>query len=247
MFENIRIVLLKTSHPGNIGSVARAMKNMGFENLYLVKPHHFPSPEATALAGGAKDVLEKAKKVESLEEALQGCHLVLGLSSRVRKISWPILEMREAVDKVTQHLLENSKLQIAFLLGQEQSGLSNEELEKCHYQVNIAANPAYASLNLAQAVQILTYELRKAFLNHANSLPVVLESEITTTEEMEGFYVHLEAVLRDIQFLDPAQSPLLMTRLRRLFSRAGPDKIELNVLRGMLTAIQKRYRKECSS
>lgn len=254
MFENVRIILIRTTHPGNIGAVARAMKNMGFSRLYLVNPRTFPTEEASALAGSAEDILEQAIVINTLEEAVADCHWVLGLSARERSIAWPSLEARNAATEIVKNLQENDKAQIAFVFGQEQSGLSNEELEKCHFQVIIPANPTYTSLNLAQAVQVMTYELRMAFLSHLShtkeksekeknensekNKPGSDEAEKATHAEMEGFYIQLEAVLRQIQFLGK-DSPLLMTRLRRFFNRRDPDKIELNILRGILTALQK--------
>jgi tRNA (cytidine32/uridine32-2'-O)-methyltransferase len=249
MFENVRIILIRTTHPGNIGSVARAMKNMGFSRLYLVNPRTFPAEEASALAGSAGDILAQAIVTNSLEEAVADCHWVLGLSARERSIAWPSLEARNAATEIVKNLQENDRAQIAFVFGQEQSGLSNEELEKCHFQVIIPASPAYTSLNLAQALQIMTYELRMAFLSHLSHTKEKSENseknkqgsdeaEKATHAEMEGFYIQLGSLLRQIQFLGK-DSPLLMTRLRRFFNRANPDKIELNILRGILTALQK--------
>lgn len=249
MFQNIRIILIHTTHPGNIGAVARAMKNMGFNNLYLVRPKIFPAQEAYTRASGAEEVLQNARVCESLEEALIGCQWAFGLSARLRKQPWPILMAREAAEKIAAILGEKKEKpeklpEVALVFGQEQSGLLNEELERCHFQIMIPANAEYASLNLAQAVQVITYELRLALL--AN--PVVLQAQeplqqpeapLATLEEMEGLYMHLHETLSQIGFLDPKHSPYLMTRLRRLFNRARPDKIELNILRGILTRVQK--------
>jgi tRNA (cytidine32/uridine32-2'-O)-methyltransferase len=260
MFERMRIILVNTTHPGNIGAVARAIKNMGFKQLYLVSPQQFPSMEATARASGAEDVLASAVVTKSLEEALYDCALVMGLSGRARKIAWPTLEAREAADKVATELNQQNQSSVALVFGQEQSGLLNEALAKCHYQVTISANPDYSSLNLAQAVQVLTYECRMALLKKSaifsNSDQMVVKNKepeqetikdlnaekqpLVTAEEIEYYFTHLENTLKRLQFLDPARPRHLMKRLRRLYNKARLDKTELNILQGILTAINKR-------
>ncbi len=245
MFEQVKIVLINTTHPGNIGAVARAMKNMGFRQLCLVAPKHFPADEATARASGADDILEHATLVDSLEEALVGCHWVAGLSARQRRVAWPTLLARDAAVRISQEIKTKQNLQVALLFGQEQSGLSNEEMARCHFQITIPADSDYASLNLAQAVQIITYELRMAFLADtarvagAESGILTAAEEIATADEMESFYTHLEATLIQIRLLNPEYPGYLMAHLRRLYSKGGITKTELNILRGILTATQK--------
>lgn len=249
MFDRLRIILVNTTHPGNIGAVARAIKNMGFRQLYLVSPLQFPSEEASARASGAEDILANAVITQDLEEALQDCDLVIGLSARERKIAWPTSDARTAAKQIVAEGLQHSKSQIALVFGQEQSGLLNEELAKCHYQVSISANPDYASLNLAQAVQILTYECRMAILNQRDydNLSVAANTantaetteELASAQEMERYYERLEKTLIRFRFLDPQKPRHLMARLRRLYAKARVDKSELNILQGILTAILK--------
>lgn len=234
MLNNIRIVLIGTSHPGNIGSAARAMKTMGLSELYLVSPLKFPHPKAQEMASAATDVVEQAVVVETLEEAVADCNLVVGTSTRSRKIPWPILSPREFAEKAAQ---ESHKNKIAVIFGREQSGLTNEELHRCHFHIQIPSNPVYSSLNLASAVQVIAYELRVA-----SELKVTSDwdYQLATQKEMDGFYEHLEKVLIDIDFLKATAPRQLMTRLRRLYNRAGPDEMEVNILRGMLTAIERK-------
>jgi len=238
MYQQVKIVLINTTHPGNIGATARAVKNMGFSRLCLVAPKIFPSEEAYARASGAEDILDTAEVVASVDEALQGCHTVFGLSARLRKVAWPLLKVKAAAEKIVTFLCEAPNHQIALLFGQEQSGLTNEILAKCHYQISIPANPAYASLNLAQAVQVMLYEQRVAIESHAPadmSHPI----EIATVDEMESYFRHLEQVLVKVQFLNPEYPGYLMAQLRRLYTRCQPTAVELNILRGILTAVQK--------
>ena len=232
MKSNIRIVLINTSHPGNIGAVARAMKVMGLENLYLVEPKEFPCAEATARASGADDVLAKAVVCHSLPEALAGCRYVVGTSARSRNIAWPLLTPRESAEKLTA---ESESGEVALVFGREHSGMTNEELESCHELVNIPSNPEYSSLNIAAAVQVLAYEV---MLADGASKPEQEKRDLATADEMESFYGHLETTLTELQFLDPNQPRKLMRRLRRLFNRAEPDKTEMNILRGILSAAQ---------
>lgn len=236
MLDQIRIVLVNTSHPGNIGSAARALKTMGLSQLYLVAPEQFPHPKAIELATSANDLLEEAVVVETLDEALAGCSLVIGSSARMRTIPWPLLNPREMAEKVRQ---EPAGGDIAILFGREQSGLTNEELQRCHLHVNIPANPDYSSLNIAAAVQVIAYELRMASLNN----PTIAEEwdyRLATADEMEKLFVHMEEVLTEIDFLKPSAPRKLMTRLRRFFYRARPDVMEMNIWRGMLTAVQEK-------
>lgn len=237
MKTNIRIVLVNTSHPGNIGAVARAMKNMCLERLYLVEPNDFPSAEATSRASGADDLLARAVVCSTLEEALAGCHFVAGTSARSRSIAWPVMAPRECAARLVE---ESSVGDVALVFGREHSGLTNEELERCHYLVNIPSNPNYSSLNLGAAVQVLVYELMMA---EPLARPVAVGEEgreLATADEMESFFGHLEQTLVELEFLDSNQPRKLMRRLRRLFNRARPDQTEVNILRGILSAAQGR-------
>jgi len=236
MKANIRIVLVNTTHPGNIGAAARAMKNMALERLYLVQPQGFPCAEATARASGADDVLAEAVVCDSLEQALTGCRLVVGTSARSRNISWPVENPRQSAARLTR---ESESGEVALVFGREHAGLTNEELERCHYLVHIPSNPGFSSLNLAAAVQVLSYELMMA----APGQGVAIEDEArepAPAEEMESFYGHLEQTLVELEFLDANQPRKLMRRLRRLFNRARPDKTEINILRGILAAAEGR-------
>jgi tRNA (cytidine32/uridine32-2'-O)-methyltransferase len=242
MYQQVKIVLINTTHPGNVGATARAMKNMGFSRLSLVAPKTFPDPEADARASGAEDILARAEVVGSLDEALEGCHTVFGLSARARKIAWPLLNVREAAEQIANRLGETNDHQVAILFGQEQSGLTNEALAKCHYQISIPANPDYASLNLAQAVQVMLYEQRMAILAHIlpmDIMPAEKNAAIATVDEMESYFHHLEETLVKVQFLNPVTPKHLMAQLRRLYTRCHPTQVELNILRGILTAMQK--------
>ncbi|MBM7059979.1 tRNA (cytosine(32)/uridine(32)-2'-O)-methyltransferase TrmJ [Pseudomonas sp. UL073] len=243
MLQNIRVVLVNTSHPGNIGAAARAMKNMGLNELVLVDPQDFPSPEASARASGADDILAAAQVVGTLEEALVGCALVMGTSARERHIPWPLLNPRECAEQAVEQVARGAR--VALVFGREYAGLTNEELQRCRYHVHIPADPAFSSLNLAAAVQVLTYEARMAWLA-AQDLPTHLEKtegkaeevEEVTADELELFYVHLESTLIEIGFLDPERPRFLMSRLRRLYGRSGVSRQEMNILRGILTETQ---------
>jgi tRNA (cytidine32/uridine32-2'-O)-methyltransferase len=235
MLSKIRIVLIGTTHPGNIGAVARAMKNMCLKQLYLVRPREYPSAEATCRASGADDLLANARVCETLDEALQGCRLVVGASARLRSVQWPQLLPRECAERL---LVEAEQGEVALLFGRESSGLSNEELDRCHYLVHIPANAEYSSLNLSQAVQVLAYELHLASLSDGEQASE--RSDLASAEMMEGLFRHLEQTMEEIGFSDPRQSDKLQRRLRRLFLRARPDVDELNILRGLLSAAQGR-------
>lgn len=236
MLDDIRIVLVETSHPGNIGAAARAMKNMGLSRLYLVQPAQFPHADATSRASGADDILASAIVCDNLDEALSGCTHVVGASARLRSLPWPLVAPREcAAGVMTQ------QGQSAIVFGRERSGLTNEELQRCSQLVHIPCNPDFSSLNVASAVQLLCYEMFLA----SGQAPVASQdddSEPVTSEELEGFYGHLEQTLVDIDYLDPDKPRQLMRRLRRLYNRTGLEKTELNILRGMLTAMQKRLK-----
>lgn len=234
MLENIRIVLVNTSHTGNIGSTARAMKTMGLSNLVLVNPVAPPDGKASALAAGAGDVLANAKTVTSLEQAVADCGLVIGTSARSRTLSWPMLEPRQCGVKLAQ---EAMNYPVALVFGRENNGLSNEELQQCHFHVCIPANPEYSSLNLAAAVQTLCYEIRVAFLDQTQQPETDIAYPLS--EELERFYLHLEQTLHKTNFIVPKHPGMVMTKLRRLFNRARPESQELNILRGILASIDK--------
>lgn len=233
----LRIVLVATTHPGNIGSAARAMKTMGLSRLVLVAPRHFPHPEATALAAGADDVLDAAQVVDELDAALAGCVLVLGCTPRPRTVPMPEWTPREAAPRA---LAEAAAGDVAIVFGTESSGLSNAQVQRCHAAVNIPANPAYDSLNLAQAVQVLCYELRCAALARTTTVATEPAQEPpATAEELEGLFAHLDRALFEIDFLKGRGSANLMRRLRRLFLRARPSRREVLILRGILADAQR--------
>lgn len=248
MLQNIRVVLVGTTHPGNIGGAARAMKNMGLSRLVLVDPRIFPSPDADARASGATDILEGAQVVATLEEALTGCRLVLGTSARDRSLPWPMLDPRASGVKVVEQAGQGAE--VALVFGREHAGLTNEELQRCHFHVHIPSDPGFSSLNLAAAVQVLSYEVRMSWLAaseqsaHDEPSKMAHNAELATMDEMEGFYGHLEATLVAIGFLDPEKPRHLMARLRRLFGRSEVEHSELSILRGILTETQKAARGE---
>lgn len=249
MQHKIRIVLVNTSHPGNIGGAARAMKTMGFSRLVLVQPAIFPSEIAEARASGATDILDTAQVVHTLDEALMGCSLVLGTSARERHIPWPLLDPRESAQQCVEQIEQGGE--VALVFGREHAGLTNEELQRCHYHVHIPSDPNFSSLNLAAAVQVLTYEVRMRYLqvqaqtsglNKTSGVDAAKELPITA-DELEQFYQHLERTLIDIGFLVPERPRHLMARLRKLYGRAQVDRLEMNILRGILTETQKSVRK----
>jgi TrmH family RNA methyltransferase len=247
VLDNVRVVLVNTSHPGNIGGAARAMKNMGLTRLVLVEPRRFPDQNAGARAAGADDVLAGAVVVDTLEEAIADCVLVLGTSARDRRIPWPVVDPREAAHKVLDQLAELPDAQVALVFGREDAGLTSDELQRCQFHVHIPSNPDFSSLNLAAAVQVVAYELRMLALQR-QSLPTSIQkvetsstaNEMpTTADDMEQYFAHLERVLVEIGFLDPHQPRHLMPRLRRLYGRIRVNRMEMNILRGILTETQK--------
>jgi tRNA/rRNA methyltransferase len=234
IFDNIRIVLCQTSHPGNIGSTARAMKTMGFKHLYLVNPAKYPNEQATALAAGADDVLDFAIVTDTLSEALVGCGFAIGLSARKRYLSHETVNAREAA---LQANIYAANQPVAFVFGTEMSGLTNAELDCCQLLAMIPANPEYSSLNLAMAVQLVCYELRMTALEtniHAASGDAEM-IPLASNDDLERFYTHLEETLLHIGYLNPNAPKKLFERLRRLYSRARLEKEEVNLLRGVLT------------
>lgn len=234
----IRIVLMSTQHPGNIGSTARAMHNMGLTDLALVNPRRYPDAQATAMAAGAEAILEAARVVETMEEAVGDCAWVVGASARPRHLGDEPLTpwaMAERAVEIAGHE------PVALVFGCERTGLTNEEIERCNAVAMIPSNPDYSSLNLAQAVQVLAYELRKAALPDVPRVAAKHEHPWYAppkAEDMERFYEHLERVLESTGFLDPANPRVLMRRLRTIYNRAAPDRNELNILRGILTSVE---------
>ncbi|MGL4249629.1 MAG: tRNA (cytosine(32)/uridine(32)-2'-O)-methyltransferase TrmJ [Aeromonas sp.] len=235
MLDQIRIVLVNTSHSGNMGSAARAMKTMGLTRMILVDPQVLPDESAFALAAGASDVLANARIVPTLAEAIADCGLVIGTSARSRTLSWPMLDPREAGEKL---VIEGRQHPVALVFGRERTGLTNDELQACHYHVAIPANPEYSSLNLAMAVQTLCYEVRMRWLQGQAIEP---EEEVAypSAAQLEGFYRHLEQTLLKTGFIADDHPGHVMNKLRRLFNRARPEAAEVNILRGILTSVQK--------
>jgi tRNA (cytidine32/uridine32-2'-O)-methyltransferase len=253
----IRFVLVETSLSGNIGAVARAMKNMGLSRMELVRPHRFPDADAVARASGADDLLANAGVHDDLAAALAGCRLVVGSSARLRSLSWPQLDPHQCAALL---LDEAQAGDVALVLGRESSGLTNDELGACHYLAHIPSVAGFSSLNIAAAAQVFAYEIRRSALarglssvQHSDALGseiarrrpgAQLRDDLAAADEMEGFYAHLASTLTAIGFADPEQSSTLLRRLRRLFNRARPDRTELNILRGILSAAQGNKRSD---
>ena len=241
MLSHIKIVLVETTHPGNIGAVARAMKNMDMANLWLVSPKIFPSADATARASGADDVLAKATVCKSLQEAIADCQMVIGASARCRTISWPEMTPRECAGKV---VIAEPGNKTAIIFGRENSGLKNHELDLCHFLLRIPCNSEYSSLNIAAAVQVVCYEL---FVAAGVKEPAVIGDKgkvpKATAMQMESFYAHLSQTLTDIGFMDPDKSKSIMRRLRRIYNRVHLDTKELDILRGILSMSQDNQKK----
>ncbi len=232
--SNIRIVLVGTTHPGNIGATARAMKVMGLERLVLVSPERYPSGEATAMASSADDVLANALVVDDFMDAIAGCGLVLGTTARLRSLPQPLFDPRTAAEKA---VVEADAHEVALVFGREKSGLNNEEVRHCNWLVNVPTSEAYSSLNLAQAVQILAYELHLAAIGGGPGETLPPDWEPQPPERLEFYFQRLEEALLAIRFLNPAQPKRLMQRLRRLYLRARPDENELNILNGIVSAM----------
>ena len=256
MFENIRVVMVHTSHPGNIGAAARALKTMGFARLVLVSPQDYPNPKAMWRAAGAVDVLEQTVVVETLAEAISDCSLVVGASARQRRIPWPVLGARQGGEAIAK---QASTEQVAIIFGREDRGLTNEELQQCNYHIEIPANEEYGVLNVASAIQIICYEIRMGLLGDCSPQegsqevsgqgkpdlrmpidPVRWDERLATSNEMEHFFTHLETTLTQLDFHEPDNPRQLLTRLRRLFMRSRLDHLEINILRGAMTAVQKK-------
>lgn len=240
MLSDVKIVLVGTTHPGNIGAVARAMKNMNMSQLCLVAPKIFPSADATARASGADDVLAGAMVCQTLQEAIADCRIVFGASARSRTISWPEMTPKECAEEI---FVRRPGHRAAIVFGREHSGLTNEELDLCRYLVHIPCNPKFSSLNLAAAVQVVCYELFVAAgIEDRNSIGDKGEHPLATSAQMESFYAHLYQTLIDTGYLQVEQSKSTMRRLRRIYNRAQLDTKEVDMLRGILRMTQGEHR-----
>ena len=240
--NSIKVVLVGTTHPGNIGAAARAIKTMGLSKLDLVCPKEFPSNEATYRSKAAKDILEKASIHETLFESVKGCEMVIGTSARNRKVPWPVLNPKNASKEINTAVKNNSKVAIVF--GREDRGLTNEELGLCNIHIHIPTNEDYSSLNLAQAVQIVTYEIRMNFLE-LESLKNDQEwdVELASAEQTERLIEHMDELMKEVEFYDTENPRKLLMRVRRFFKRSGIDVMETNILRGLFSTIQKKLNK----
>jgi tRNA (cytidine32/uridine32-2'-O)-methyltransferase len=230
----IRIVLVETSHPGNIGASARAMRTMGLQELVLVGPKEFPSPAASARAAGADDVLQRARVVDTLADAIADCHFVVGASARLRSVPVPTADARDCAAMLWQRQLAGP---VAVVFGPEQSGLSNDAIARCHWLLHIPTDEDFSSLNLAMAVQVICYELRMARPAQTQAVQEASGRVPASAHELEGFNLHLEDVLSRAGFLHPDHPQQMKLKLRRVFQRAAPDQNEINILRGILAAL----------
>ena len=248
--SHVRIVMVNTTLPANIGSALRAMKTMGLSKLVLVAPKTYPHPDIDALAAGATDLIEQIEIVETLADAIKDCHLVFGTSARSRTIPWPLLDARPAAEKSISAVVNDQQV-VAVVFGREDRGLTNEELAMANYHVTIPVNTDYGVLNVAQAIQVICYEMRMATLaavesaeDEAATMPVTdtesmqWDEPLVTHEQMEQFYPHIEKMLAEIEFLDPKNPRLLPLRLRRLFGRIQLDRMEYHLLRGIFSRVQ---------
>lgn len=238
-FDAIRIVLVATSHPGNIGATARAMKNMGLQRLYLVTPKHFPDPRAHEMSAGAYDVMDQAVITATLPEALVGCQLIFATSARPRDMDLPGHLPASCAEMIAR---ASDDTQVAIVFGREHAGLTNAELLHCHYHVHIPSNPIFSSLNLAQSVQIIAYELRMKLLDPALEV-TTRATTLANIEDIERFHAHLKDTLVMLEFLHPTHPKRLLQRLRRLFNRVQLEDVEVRLLRGILTQIQRLGRR----
>ncbi len=234
------VVLVELTHPGNIGAAARAMKTMGLSDLRLVNPLHFPHADATAMASGADDLLQTAKVFADLDEAIADCHWVVASSARTRQLACPHAAPRELAPQMVKWA-QGGK--VAILFGRERIGLTNDELARSHYLLHIPVNPVYGSLNVASAVQLIAYELRLAAALSEDELPTWGDSSLATAVEVQRFHEHLAEVLREIDFLDDQHPRQLLRRLRRLFNRTALEHHEVQILRGILTHLQKAIKR----
>lgn len=236
--NSVKIVLVGTTHPGNIGAAARAMKNMGIKSLSLVQPKEFPSDVAIYRSKAAKDILEHAQVFNTLEEAISDCELVIGTSARGRKVPWPILNPKEAAEEVSTSSLHHK---IAIIFGREDRGLTNEELGLCNLHVNIPTDPDYSSLNLAQAVQILVYEIRQAILGEQEDKDY-WDVELANNDQTELLINHMDELMQQVEFYDVDNPRKLLLRVRRFFKRSRIDVMETNIFRGLFATIQKKLK-----
>ena len=236
--NSVKIVLVGTTHPGNIGAAARAMKNMGIKSLSLVQPKEFPSDVAIYRSKAAKDILEHAQVFNTLEEAISDCELVIGTSARGRKVPWPILNPKEAAEEVSRSSLHHK---IAIIFGREDRGLTNEELGLCNLHVNIPTDPDYSSLNLAQAVQILVYEIRQAILGEQEDKDY-WDVELANNDQTELLINHMDELMQQVEFYDVDNPRKLLLRVRRFFKRSRIDVMETNIFRGLFATIQKKLK-----
>lgn len=253
MLEHIRIVMVETTHPGNIGAAARAMKTMGLSKLSLVKPKVFPDAEAYSRASGAIDILDNVQVHDSVAAALEGATLVVGTSARQRRIPWPCITSRQLAEQIHAEYRQqdaDQTAEVAILFGRENSGLTNEELEHCNLHVTIPTNAKYGVLNVAAAIQIICYDLRMIFLDQQaadvsqHQMPQVAlpwDEPLAKAEDVTRFFDHLERVIVNTGFLKAENADQVKRRLRRLFMRTRLDKNEVNILRGILTSIEKPH------
>lgn len=246
MLDKVRVVMVNTTHSGNIGAAARAMKNMGLSRLYLVDPIAKLDEEAYQRSSRADDILDQAVICPDLETAIADCGIVVGTSARSRTLPWPLMTPRQSAAQIHKACMAGNE--VALVFGRESSGLTNEELHLCHAHVHIPTEESFSSLNVSQAVQVLSYEIRLAFLELAeqkdeNKWGVEWDFPLATQEELNGMLQHLEQTMVDIGFYDPNNPKQLMPRLRRLFQRAAPDKSEINILRGVMKSVQKQTKK----
>lgn len=242
LLKKIRIVLVNTSHPGNIGAAARAMKNMGLSRLYLVQPKQHPTLEAYRRSAGANDVLDRAVVVEDLSQAVSGCLWVAGTSARLRTVQWPILQPRECVQQAAGYLEQG---EIAIVFGRENSGLTNGEMEKCNVLLHIPTNAEYSSLNLAAAVQVVCYEFRLALMSDIEKITKSKkhrEDAMASADQLDGMYQHLQDSLDSLEFFGSNNPDIVMRRLKSLFNRANTTQREASIIRGICSAIQGKKR-----
>ena len=248
--SHVRIVMVNTTLPANIGSALRAMKTMGLVKLVLVAPKTYPHPDIDALAAGATDLIEQIEIVETLEDAIKDCHIVFGTSARSRTIPWPLLDARPAAE-LSLKAVATQQQEVAVIFGREDRGLTNEELAMANYHVTIPVNTDYGVLNVAQAIQVICYEMRMAAMEFTakiadpeakmhvtDDVDMQWDEPLVTHEQMEQFYPHIEKMLADIEFMDPKNPRLLPLRLRRLFGRIQLDRMEYHLLRGMFSRVQ---------
>ena len=239
LLNSVKVVLVGTTHPGNIGATARAMKNMGILDLALVEPKEFPSDVATFRSKAAKDILEKASVHRNLAEAISECELVVGTSARERTVPWPVLNPREAATEMHKSS-RNGKVAIVF--GREDRGLTNEELGLCNFHVHIPSDPEYSSLNLSQAVQILAYEIRLAYLQDQHINKDYWDVELANNEQTERLINHMDELMQEVDFYDVENPRKLLVRVRRFFKRSKIDVMEANIFRGLFASIQKKLK-----